>query len=101
MMQRAIMSALMLAMLSGMFGLLTGTADDRWMWLPAINSTLALYYALLGEFHLGWAIVPAVVNTSCGFLLVWICAKVLDREEVLFGTWLPKWISWVRKAMPE
>lgn len=96
-----LMTLVMMVLMAGLLGLVTGSAGPAWAWIPGTNSVLAIYYALLDEMTVGWVVIPTAVNLAAGAALIAVCARVLDREDTLFGDRLPRWLRWVRRMLPE
>ena len=92
------MTALILA---GFAAAVSGEHTTAWVFLPGANSVIALHQSLMGDIDLLWSTVPALVNAGVGGLLIALAGRVLNREDALFGGWLPAWLAPLRMILPQ
>lgn len=95
------MTLLTAPILAGLFAVITGNDHAGWLFVPVANAVIGLYKALQGRVDLVWSIVPALLNGALGAVLIVVAARLLDREETLFGDRLPAWLAWMRRLIAE
>ncbi len=72
-------------------------AEPGWAWvsLPVGGTAMALRGALLGEITIGPVLVTALMNLLIALIGLLLAARVLSREDYLFGYATPRWLAWL------
>ena len=81
---------------------LSASTEPGWAWaaVPVAGTAMALRGALNGVLAGGPIAVAALVNLLLAAVGLSLGARVLSREDYLFGQALPRWLSWTRARHP-
>lgn len=81
---------------------LSTAAEPSWAWaaIPVAGTAMALRGAIAGGLGIGPILTAAAVNLGLCALGFALGARVLGREDFLFGQRLPRWLSWIEERRP-